>query len=120
MQADTPAEKKRFQDFYAKAKRGEVPIEPPTGPRASKLGAYLKGKLAGQPTADSGAPDEATADQAPADEMTSEDEARERLGDDQDLMDALDDEKDPSHAAAVRLLAAYTKLIELERKKAAQ
>ena len=114
----TPAEKKRFQDFYAKQQTNPDEPAPPTGPRASKLGAYLRGKLAGQPTADAGGPDEAKADQAPAQAMSAEDEARDRLGDDQDLMAALDDEKDPAHAAAVRLLAAYTKIIEIERKKA--
>jgi hypothetical protein len=56
-------------------------------------------------------------------QQTAEEEARaklEQLDDGSEILAALDDPSDELHATAVRLLKAYTALVEQERKTAAQ
>jgi hypothetical protein len=107
---------------YISQKLSGQPTEPvpstslnrPTG-TPSPLGAAARSAVAGQAPV---APDDID-QQEPAEDTTdtgtAEDEARSKL--DQDVLAAIDDETDPGHAAAVRLLKAYTQLVEIERRQ---
>jgi hypothetical protein len=110
--------------------RGENPATPPGEPvsrdksMAAEISAQLRGKQAprditgyDQPTAGD------TEDTQTSDTQTAEDEARDKLSqldDGSEILAALDDPSDELHATAKRLLAAYTALVTIERKKGGQ
>jgi hypothetical protein len=113
----TPSQSKKFVDYYHGQQDGTGPA--PSGPTrpGQKMVDAIRAKLAAGP-------------QAPGDTLTPGDtndaqsieaEARDKLDQlDPQIIVAIDDVADPSHAVAVRLLAAYVALVKIERQKAAQ
>jgi len=101
--------------------RGENPATPPdtASQRPDKMMAAAIGdKLKAGPRAPGDAVDQQANDQ---NAQTAEEEARAKLDElDPEIIVAIDDPADPSHATAVRLLAAYVALVTIGRKKAAQ
>jgi hypothetical protein len=116
-------------DFISQKMRGGNPPTPagPPPSRDKTMVASVSAKLRGEPLSAGPAdwaPTDANAPSDPTDAsgQTAENEARDKLGqldDGSDIIAAIDNPDDELHATAVRLLKAYTALVEQERKKAA-
>jgi hypothetical protein len=98
---------------------------PPYNPVSrDKMTAGISAKLHGSQAPGDWAPTDANAPSDPTDAsgQSAEDEARDKLSqldDGSDIIAAIDNPDDELHATAVRLLKAYTALVEQERKRGA-
>jgi hypothetical protein len=108
--------------FISDKLHGRPVSTPPGEPvnRDQMMTSAIHDKLQAGPTApgDTLTPGDTT--DAPANDAASiEAEARDKLDQlDPQIIVAIDDPADPSHAVAVRLLAAYVALVKIERQKA--
>jgi hypothetical protein len=111
-------------DYISQKMRGGNPPTPPGEPvpQGKALKDHIAAWMSGAPMSDQptmGDQTDTTANDGSA--QSAEDEARSRIEQiDPEILTAADDPTDESHDLALRIVRAYSKIVEIERQKAGQ